>query len=88
MNIGKLGDAISYPVVDVPGNLSSLNMRQRNIHIDGCDGRGNGFEAVGDRDHYIGTMISEKGGEFDCRETGRFRRCGAVFDIHQVGDLG
>ena len=73
MHVRQFGDGVANALVDRAGNLATLGVGERDIHVTGGDRGRHGLETVSDREHDIGTQIFELRGQFDDAHAGRFR---------------
>ena len=64
MNVGQLGVGMPGLFVNRACHLATLHMDQRNVHVGGGDGGGDGFIAVGDGHNHVRLQVVEDGCQF------------------------
>ena len=85
MDVREFRHRVSDFFIDGTGDLSALDVRERDVHVRSCDGGRDCLVAVGDGDDDIGFEIVEDGREFRESDAGGLRhRCrGLSFEDHE-----
>ncbi len=73
VHIGQLGNGMAHAVVDVAGYLAALDVGQRDVHVAGGNGGGDGLEAVGNAHHHVGLQVLQCGGRLVQPQRGGLR---------------
>src|SRR5688572_10983150 len=75
MEICELRDSVPYLFIDGTGNLTTLNVHDRDVHVRRSDRGCQCLVAIGHSDHGIRLQVVEHGGKLDepeaCRLCGR-----------------
>ena len=77
---------MAHALVDRPRHLAALGVGHGNIHVAGGDRRGDGLEAIGDRENDVGAKILELRRQLDHGQAGGLRHGGGRLALDDAVD--